>query len=56
MKPITFENIITHERFVCDNVNFVRHFDGVAYLSVHRVGSTRNVLMRKDVLVEVVDI
>lgn len=55
MKPIIFENIITHERFMCDNINAVRYFDGAAYLSVYRVGSNRKVLMRKDILIEVVD-
>lgn len=45
-----FENKITRERLVCRNVNMVRYFDGVAFLSVHRENETRQFLIRRDAL------
>jgi hypothetical protein len=49
-KPVVFENRITRERLICDNLRLVRVFDGVEFLSVHRVNESRNFLIRKDVL------
>jgi len=49
-KPIVFENKITRERLICDNIRLVRVFDGVEFLSVHRVNESRNFLIRKDAL------
>ena len=54
-KTKTFENKITLERYICDNIRMVRKLDGVEYLSVRRVGEERKVLMRKDSLQEVVE-
>jgi hypothetical protein len=54
-KTKTFENKITRERYICDNIRMVRRLDGVEYLSVRRVGEERKVLMRKDSLQEVVE-
>jgi hypothetical protein len=45
-----FENKITRERLICRNVNLVRYFDGVAFLSVHRENETRQFLIRRDAL------
>jgi hypothetical protein len=53
-KTKTFENKITLERYICDDIRMVRRLDGVEYLSVRRVGEERKVLMRKDSLQEVV--
>ena len=50
IKPVLFENKITLEKFVCDNINLKRHFDGITWLSVHRVGEERKFLMREDAL------
>ena len=50
MKPITFENKITKERFICDDIRFKRVFDGVEYISVHRPNETRQLLIRLDAL------
>jgi hypothetical protein len=52
-QQITFENKITKEIFICDDIRHVRHFDGVEYLSVHRVNETRQVLMRRDALQQI---
>jgi hypothetical protein len=45
-----FENKITRERLICRNVNLVRYFDNVAFLSVHRENETRQFLIRRDAL------
>jgi len=52
-KPIVFENKITRERLICDNIRLVRVFDGVEFLSVHRVNESRNFLIRRDALEKV---
>jgi hypothetical protein len=49
-KPVVFENKITRERLICDNIRLVRVFDGVEFLSVHRPNESRNFLMRRDAL------
>ena len=54
-KTKTFENKITHERYICDNIKMVRKLDGVEYISVRRVNEERRFLMRKDSLQEVVE-
>jgi hypothetical protein len=54
-KSVIFENKITRERLICDNIKLVRVFDGVEFLSVHRVNESRNFLIRRDALTEIVD-
>ena len=54
-KTKTFENKITRERYICDNIKMVRKLDGVEYVSVRRVNEERRFLMRKDSLQEVVE-
>ena len=49
-KPVVFENKITLERLICDNINLKRYFDGITWLSVHRPGEERRFLMREDAL------
>ena len=49
-KPVVFENKITRERLICDNIRLVRVFDGAEFLSVHRVNESRNFLIRRDAL------
>ena len=54
MKPMTFENLRTHERFVCDNIKTdVKTIDGVDFLLVHKEGTQRKMLIRKDTLSKV---
>jgi len=50
MNKITFENKITREILICDDIRFTRVFEGVEYISVHRVNETRQLLMRRDAL------
>ena len=52
-KTVYFENTITHEKYVCDNIKFVRHLDGVEFLSVRRLGEERKFLIRRDILTEI---
>jgi hypothetical protein len=49
-KPVVFENKITRERLICDNIQLVRVFDGEEFVSVHRVNESRNFLIRRDAL------
>ena len=53
-KTKTFENKITLERYICDNIRMVRKLDGVEYLSVRRENEERKFLIRRDSLQEVV--
>ena len=40
MNKITFENKITKEILICDDIRHVRIFEGIEYISVHRVNET----------------
>ena len=53
MNKITFENKITKERYVCDDLRFVRWFDGEEFVSVHRVNEERKFLIRRSALTQV---
>jgi hypothetical protein len=48
--PVIFENKITLERLICDNINRKRYFDGVEWLSVRRPDTERKFLIRADAL------
>ena len=50
MKPVALRNIRTNEEVVCDNIRAIQTIDGIEYLVVHRYGSNRTFLMRKDAL------
>jgi hypothetical protein len=52
-KRAVFENKITLERLVCDNINFKREFDGTTWLSVHKENEQRNFLIREDALTRI---
>jgi hypothetical protein len=52
-KPVVFENKITRERLICENIRLVRVFDGVEFVSVHRPNESRNFLIRRDALEEI---
>ena len=54
-KTKTFENKITRERYICDNIRMVRRLDGVEYLSVRKENEERKFLIRRDSLQEVVE-
>lgn len=54
MKPTTFENLRTRERFVCDNIKTdIKLIEDVEFLLVHKVGTSRKILIRKDTLSKV---
>jgi hypothetical protein len=53
MNAVIFENKITKERYVCDDLRFVRWFDGEEFVSVRRVNETRTFLIRRSALDEV---
>jgi hypothetical protein len=53
MNTVIFENKITRERYVCDDLRFVRWFDSEEFVSVRRVNETRTFLIRRSALTEV---
>jgi hypothetical protein len=53
MYTVIFENKITRERYVCDDLRFVRWFDGEEFVSVRKVDETRKFLIRRSALTEV---
>ena len=55
MNTVIFENKITRERYVCDDLRFVRWFDGEEFVSVRKVNETRNFLIRRSALTPVKD-
>ncbi len=55
MNTVIFENKITKERYVCDDLRFVRWFDGEEFASVRRVNETRTFLIRRSALTQVKD-
>ena len=50
MNTAIFENKITRERYVCDDLRFVRWFDGEEFVSVRRVNEERKFLIRRSAL------
>lgn len=50
MKAVNLRNKLNGEKFVCENMKEIQTIDGVDYIVVHRTDSSRNFLMRKDVL------
>ena len=52
-KRAIFENKITLERLVCDNIYFKREFDGATWLSVHKENEQRTFLIREDALTRI---
>ena len=53
MNTAIFENKITRERYVCDDLRFVRWFDGEEFVSVRRVDEARKFLIRRSALTQV---
>jgi hypothetical protein len=53
MYTVIFENKITKERYVCDDLRFVRWFDGEEFVSVRKVNEERKFLIRRSALTEV---
>jgi hypothetical protein len=55
MNTVIFENKITRERYVCDDVRFVRWFDGEEFVSVRKIDKARKFLIRRSALTQVKD-
>ena len=53
MSTVIFENKITKERYVCDDLRFVRWFDGEEFVSVRKVNEARKFLIRLSALTEI---
>jgi hypothetical protein len=53
MYTVIFENKITKERYVCDDLRFVRWFDGEKFVSVRRINEERKFLIRRSALIPV---
>jgi len=53
MNTVIFENKITKERYVCEDLRFVRWFDGEEFVSVRKINETRTFLIRRSALTEV---
>jgi len=52
-KQAIFENKITLERLVCDNIYSRREFDGATWLSVRKENEQRKFLIREDALTRI---
>lgn len=50
MKQLLYENIINGEKYTCPAKSETRNIDGVDYLRVFKMGTTREVLVKKDTL------
>jgi len=55
MNTVIFENKITKERYVCEDLRFVRWFDGEEFVSVRKIDETRKFLIRLSALTPVKD-
>jgi hypothetical protein len=53
MNTVIFENKITRERYVCDDLRFVRWFDGEEFVSVRKIDEARKFLIRRSALTQV---
>ena len=53
MNTVIFENKITRERYICDDLRFVRWFDGEEFVSVRKLDETRKFLIRRSALIQV---
>jgi len=53
MNTVIFENKITRERYICEDLRFVRWVDGEEFVSVRRVNEERKFLIRRSALTQV---
>jgi hypothetical protein len=53
MNTVTYENKITKERYICEDLRFVRWFDGEEFVSVRKIDEERKFLIRRSALTEV---
>ena len=50
MKQLVYQNIINGEKYSCPAKSETRTIDGVDYLRVFKMGTNREVLIKKDTL------
>jgi hypothetical protein len=50
MKQLVYENIINGEKYSCPAKSETRTIDGIDYLRVFKMGTNREVLVKKDTL------
>ena len=53
MNTVTYENKITKERYICEDLRFVRWFDGEEFVSVRKIDEARKFLIRRSALTPV---
>ena len=53
MNTVTYENKITKERYICEDLRFVRWFDGEEFVSVRKIDEARKFLIRRSALTEI---
>ena len=53
MNTVYFENKITKEVYICDDLRFVRWFDGEEFVSVRRLNEERKFLIRRSALTQI---
>lgn len=54
MKQAVFENIYNKERFVSQGKRDTKFIDGIEYVKLYKLGTQREVLVRRDFLKKVV--
>ena len=52
-KMAVFQNKITLERLICDNIYAKREFEGATWLSVRKENEQRRFLIREDALTRI---
>jgi hypothetical protein len=52
MNPTAFKNRLNNDRVICNDTRLIEVIEGVEFIVVHRPGSDRQFLMRKDTLVK----
>ncbi len=55
MKTFYFQNVRNREKFYCKNTKDIRMIDGVEYLRVFKLGTQREVLVKKESLQKVAE-
>ena len=55
MNTVIFENKITKERYICEDLRFVRWFDGEEFVSVSKINEERKFLIRRSALTVVTE-
>jgi len=55
MKTLYFENIRNRERFYCKNARDIHMIDGIEYMKVFRLGTQREVLVKRESLKKVAE-